>query len=286
MNAVSSDGEISSLAADALYVLGEIHESLGEYRSSLRELCRACKIWAACDPKFGKEEATTETYVNTLQLITNNLIAVGDYQRASDCIGCITNLAADRTPSNPNWICRVKCYEHIILDYEGHHQEALSKAQEWFDFAQKSFASDNDEVLTAKTAKAESLLKLGKNSDANELIQEIFKAKDNPTHQFQGGWYTDTYALADISNHRYADAVSKLEPRIQTEEKDLGPESSGLHDLLTPYAEALHHLGRDVDAKKAESQLSKIDSSLAEMRHQIDADPECKLPWEQGQYSH
>jgi tetratricopeptide (TPR) repeat protein len=280
--AVSSDGEISSLAADALYTVGEVHDSLGEYPRSVRELCRACKIWAACNPQFAKEETTAETYMNALLLIADSLIAVGDYDRASGCIDTVAKLVAERTPSDNTWVCRVKCYEYALLDYEGHYQQALWKAQDWLDFAQKSFTSDNDEVLTPKTAKAEALFKLGKNSEANDLVGEILevKLKDNPSHGLKGGWFTDTCARADIAKDQYAGAIAMLEPRIQLEEKDIGPESSGLHDLLKPYAEALHHLGRDEEAKKVEAQLHKIDASLAAMRRQIDTDPECKFPWE------
>ena len=60
----------------------------------------------------------------------------------------------------------------------------------------------------------------------------------------------------------------------------MGPHYFGLCELLKPYSQALNHLGRDAEAKKAETQLAEIQSSLHDLRQQIAADPDCKFPWE------
>lgn len=104
--------------------------------------------------------------------------------------------------------------------------------------------------------------------------------KDNPKREVPLSYLTDVYAHFLLVKHRYEDATAEFELEIRSMESAVGYLYPELSDLLKLQADALHHLNRDEDARKAEAHIHEIEASQAKMRKQIDADPECKFPWE------
>jgi tetratricopeptide (TPR) repeat protein len=276
------DGEFSPLTSEALLALGIAYESNGNHWTSIRELSKACRIWSACLEDISKPSSMPEQYVTAITWSADAFLAVDDYDRAARCLQEARKLVTECVPINDRGLHKVLSDECWLLDSEGHHKEALARAEELLEFAQRSFHADSEEVLNAKATKAEMLLKLSEIEKADALMDEVLavKLKDNPARQVPASYLTDVYAEVLVAKHQYPEATAVLDPRLHELGKEIGPEFSWTRDLLQPYATALHHVGRDEDAARIERQHSELLAKLKELHHQIDADPECKFPWE------
>jgi len=278
-----SVSEFSPEAATALETLGEAHRSNGDYYNSIRELCRSCRVWNACVGEGSVKPSTTDGYTDALQSLMLDLLAVEDYDRTSLCFDALQNAIQQNSLTNKSrhyLICWLECE---LLNSKGQHREALAKADDLVSFAKSMSGAEADALLLdAQTIKAEILLDLNQPEQVEELIGVAFsiKFKGDLDQQLQNSHLTVVYARLLVAKNKYIEAADLLEQVIQGLEKKNGSRFSGLRVFLKSYSTALRHLGRNEEASKVDARIIEIKDSLAEMRRQIDADPECKFPWE------
>lgn len=165
------EGELSPSSAEALFILGDAHCAAGQYYDSIRELSRACRIGIACFGDFTNAPTEKDRYISAITWSATAFLEVGDYQQASRCLEEVSKLAGDTVTGSK--ICRLLSYEYCVLDAQYRLPEALEKSQAWLEFAQKLSPPDDEEVLNAKSARAETFLKLGQIDKATPLIDDV-----------------------------------------------------------------------------------------------------------------
>ena len=279
--AIKSEGQFSPLVASALRTQATAYTAIGKYSLSLHKASRACRISAACQPDFATNQETGDNYDNLYVWCFKDFCAVKSYDRASQCLNELKKLRTQRKPVDNLKLCEIKDLEYLLLDATDRHKEALEKAEEWLDFAQRLFTSDSSEVEEAKTASAEALLKLNDVDAAVNRLKELVrvKLKSNPKG-LEASWLTDVYSELMIAKNRDQDGIPMLETRIEATDGQFDVCDTNLCDLLKAYVTALKRVGRQDEAKAVEERIASIGERLDKMRREVEADPQCKFPWE------
>jgi tetratricopeptide (TPR) repeat protein len=280
--AISSDGQFSPVVASALREQAAVLGNVGEYSLSLRKACRAIQIWAAFDPNFAANESTANSYDTLVELCFTDFLMLKLHDRASYCLEELSKLRSQCKPVNNLKLCEVKEYEYSLLKAMNRNERALAKAQEWFDFANQFNLSDNPEVQDAEIAKCETYLKINETSKARDILKKLLNTQlqNRSSRAVEACPLTDICPLVLIADHRYSEALSMLEPRVNGTDENFWLTDMSFRSILTAYSTALREVGRGEQAKEVENRVASIEASLDKMRHQVDADSQIKFPWE------